>query len=81
MVLIRLYRVLAKCLNNQVVKQVMKLIFLVCANLLGLWVIQKVKTTLLKKIPAQSIKNKIKYLLRLVLTFIAAQKTQLLLRA
>ena len=80
-ILSRLHKVLVKCLSNKVVNKVMKIVFLVCANLLGLWVIQKVKTTLLKNIPAQCIKNKIKYLLRTVLTIIAAQKTQKLICA
>ena len=63
------------CVKSDVLNKVLKTVFMVCTNLLGLWVLQRVKTTLFKNLPQTNLKIKIKYMLKLILSFIVERKT------
>ena len=80
-ILLKAYKLINKCATNAILANLVKTVFMVCTNLLGLWVLQRVKTTLFKNLPYHDLKHKMKYLLKLILSFLVERKTLKLIKA
>ena len=79
-ILIQMYKFITNSVKSEFLGKVLKTVFMVCTNLLGLWVLQRVKTILFKNLPQTNLKIKIKYILKLILSFIVERKTLKLMK-